>query len=154
MTEAEYLEEAKRQDAAFNVAKNAYEAERERLMAEIMPKLAPFQEAIDATRLVEERCVAIVEGDEPSRPRFNAYIPGCRKYWASKAWLRIAKWTPSDSDLWQWTLQLDGHVNERRDGNIRLGNEGFYRDLVSQYPEIRKQAIDIIANAGWKILEE
>lgn len=154
MTEAEYLAEQERQQLAFNVAKDAYEAERQRLMAEIMPRLAPFQEAIDAARPVKERCVVIVEGVEPSRPSFKAYIPGCRDYWASKAWLRIAKWTPSGSDLWQWTLQLRDGTSKRRDGEIFLGNEGFYRDLKLQYPDMRKQAIDIIANAGWKILEE
>ena len=154
MTEAEYLAELERQQIAFDAAKDAYEAERERLMAEIMPRLAPFEAAINAVLPKQEQCLTIVECNDGSRPGFKAYIPGQREWWASKAWLRIAKWTDSSSDLWQWTLKLHGYQTKNRDGEIFLGNEGLYRDLKLQYPDIRKQAIDIIANAGWKILEE
>lgn len=154
MTEAEYLAELERQQIAFNAAKDAYKGERERLMAEIMPRLAPFEAAINAAIPKQEQCLTIVECNDGSRPGFHAYIPGQRDWWASKAWLRIAKWTESNSDMWQWTLKLDWHETKKRDGEMLLGTQGTYRELKLQYPEMRKQAIDIIANAGWKILEE
>lgn len=148
MTEAEWLSIENERAAKFKEASTAYIAEYNRLMNELQRQLEPFKIAMDSVKPPHPDCIVIV--DKTDDVGFSAYYPGSRKDY--KAWLRIAHWSRSDEQEWQWLLDFDNIGNNSRTLNV-LGKKGTYSVLKSQYPEMRKQAIDMLLAAGWKVLE-